>query len=202
MFTFNKYYKWYFNIINKAKTQNRIKLRRTNKNYIYYESHHIYPKSMGGIEEVLLTAKEHFICHLLLPKMCVSRSDKHKMINALIKMAYSKSDGQDRYTSRSFSVVKAFVAEKNSEMFRGKPKSEQARQNMKGRTGVYTKSKEHLAKIAQKNKDRAKAVGYINPYKGKKLSEERTKQVIAARRAKFNGYYSKKGMLKHVGEEK
>lgn len=61
-------------------------LNRQKKKGIYYESHHIIPKSMGGKEEVLLTAKEHFICHLLLCKMLI-RTEKHKMINALIKMA-------------------------------------------------------------------------------------------------------------------
>lgn len=39
----------------------------------YYESHHIVPKCIGGTDKienlVLLTAKEHFICHLLLEKI-------------------------------------------------------------------------------------------------------------------------------------
>ena len=39
----------------------------------YYEAHHILPKCLGGDDSkenlVLLTAKEHFICHLLLEKM-------------------------------------------------------------------------------------------------------------------------------------
>ena len=61
MFIENKYTNWYNLIIENAKLQLRKK-----KNGIYYESHHIIPKSMGGIEEVLLTAKEHYICHLLV----------------------------------------------------------------------------------------------------------------------------------------
>lgn len=39
----------------------------------YYEAHHIVPKCLGGNDSkenlVLLTAKEHFVCHLLLEKM-------------------------------------------------------------------------------------------------------------------------------------
>jgi hypothetical protein len=39
----------------------------------YTEKHHIIPKSLGGSNEennlVNLTAKEHYICHLLLIKM-------------------------------------------------------------------------------------------------------------------------------------
>ena len=95
MFIKNKYTKWYNLIIDNAKLQLRKK-----KNGMYYESHHIIPKSMGGVEEVLLTAKEHYICHLLLCKM-VTGKDKHKMINALIKMSFSKSKGQERYTAKS-----------------------------------------------------------------------------------------------------
>ena len=38
-----------------------IKIHGVKKQNIYYESHHIIPKCMGGIEEVLLTGKEHFI---------------------------------------------------------------------------------------------------------------------------------------------
>lgn len=39
----------------------------------YYEKHHIVPKCMGGTNQkdniVLLTAKEHFICHKLLVRI-------------------------------------------------------------------------------------------------------------------------------------
>jgi len=56
--------KVYNSIINNAKTKNRI------KGNIYYEKHHIIPKCLGGedIEDnlILLTAREHYICHKLL----------------------------------------------------------------------------------------------------------------------------------------
>ena len=67
----------YKNIIKKAKNENRIKRKRTDSNFIYYENHHIIPKSLCkdklwadfNSNKVLLTAKEHFICHLLLTKI-------------------------------------------------------------------------------------------------------------------------------------
>ncbi len=96
MFIQNKYTKWYYSIIEDAKSQNRKK-----SNDAYYEKHHIIPKSLGGTEVVLLTGKEHFICHLLLCKM-TSGQNKYKMINALIRMAFSKSKEQKRYTSKSY----------------------------------------------------------------------------------------------------
>ncbi len=70
-----KYSKWYLNIIETANSQNRAKLKKVNKDYIYYENHHILPESLfveySNLKEnkwnsVLLTAKEHFICHRLI----------------------------------------------------------------------------------------------------------------------------------------
>lgn len=69
IFMQNKYSRWYFSIIEKARSLNRTKGTE------YFESHHIIPKSMGGTNDlfnlVLLTAREHFIVHCLLPRMCV-----------------------------------------------------------------------------------------------------------------------------------
>jgi len=57
--------KVYDTIIEKARSENRIK-----NNGTYYEDHHIIPKCLNGDNErenrVLLTAREHFICHKLL----------------------------------------------------------------------------------------------------------------------------------------
>ena len=59
------YKKIYDSIIAKAKSENRKK----NKG-VYYELHHILPKCLKGGEEkenkVLLTAREHYVCHKLL----------------------------------------------------------------------------------------------------------------------------------------
>lgn len=64
------YQRIYNQIINKSNLENRKKLKRDNKNYTYYEYHHIIPKCLGGLNNnenlVLLTAREHFICHKLL----------------------------------------------------------------------------------------------------------------------------------------
>jgi len=50
--------------------ESRLELKRTKQDGIYYEKHHIVPKSLGGSNStknlILLTAKEHFIAHLLL----------------------------------------------------------------------------------------------------------------------------------------
>lgn len=181
MFIENKYKKIYFGIIEKAKSQNRIKLKRSDPEFIYYESHHIIPKSMGGIEEVLLTAKEHFICHLLLPKMLLGK-DKHKMINALIKMTFSKSKGQERYCSRSYNIVRAFIAEKNSEIFKDKPKSEDTKMNMRGKCGKWKRSE--ISRKRQSESQKKRFEHSTGTFTGKKHKQESLEKRTKTRREK------------------
>lgn len=77
MFNKSKYTNWYYAIIDAA--TDRI-------NDSYTESHHIIPKSLGGSNKkenlVRLTAREHYICHLLLARM-VEGTNKTKMVYAL-----------------------------------------------------------------------------------------------------------------------
>jgi hypothetical protein len=91
----NKYTNWYYVIIKNAK-----KLNRSKKDG-YFESHHIIPKSLGGSNDVenlvLLTAKEHYIVHLLLTKMVQSKNDLIKMSWALHRMVFSRTS-----TSRAY----------------------------------------------------------------------------------------------------
>lgn len=79
----NKYSKWYFNIISNAGILARSKKDR------YYESHHVLPKSCGGTNEkinlVLLTPREHFLCHLLLPKIMIDPIQTGKMVYAFFR---------------------------------------------------------------------------------------------------------------------
>ena len=74
LFKSNKYSSWYFSIINKA-------LNR--KGDFEGEKHHIVPKCMGGKDVVKLTLREHYICHLLLPKMVINAEHIKKMYFAL-----------------------------------------------------------------------------------------------------------------------
>jgi hypothetical protein len=75
------YAKNYNYYIEYVKTLNRYK-----KGDIYYEAHHIYPKSMGGLDDnsniVLLTAREHYLAHYLLWKIYNNK----EMSNAFLLM--------------------------------------------------------------------------------------------------------------------
>ena len=96
MFLTNKYSKCYFNIINKAKS-------RDIKVIEHFERHHIIPKSMGGNNGsdniVRLTPREHFVCHLLLPKMTTGLY-RYKMVHAIWQMSICDPNGK-RYRPNS-----------------------------------------------------------------------------------------------------
>lgn len=90
IFIQNKYTQIYYSIIANAQL-------RELPNTTYTEQHHIIPKSLGGSNEksnlVSVTAKEHYLCHLLLPKM-TSNSAKKKMLYALYCITHVRNKGQ------------------------------------------------------------------------------------------------------------
>jgi hypothetical protein len=92
MYLNNKYTKTYYNIVNRAS-------QRTLDGYT--ETHHIIPRSLGGSDDpnnlVVLTAREHFLCHWLLTKMVKGKRKQWSMINALGMMMWSENDNQERY---------------------------------------------------------------------------------------------------------
>lgn len=105
MFLQNKYTRTYFALIESAKGKMRFR-----GDGVYYEKHHVIPKSLGGGNGkenlVLLTAREHFICHLLLCHMLQGR-DAYRMSSALMKMAFCKTGHQLRiFTSAQYELAR------------------------------------------------------------------------------------------------
>lgn len=87
----------------------------------YVEVHHILPRCLGGADDksnlVKLTAKEHFICHLLLTKMYPKGSNEYyKMCHAFLMMLVSSKDhGGNRYiTSRKYEHLKGEFSKRMS----------------------------------------------------------------------------------------
>lgn len=101
----NKYTKAYFQIITSAKT-------RIVEGYV--ERHHIIPKSLGGTNDqtnlVRLTAKEHFICHLLLLRMTQGKS-RIKMLRAIQAFGMSKKAGKRKLTARQYQTIRTLTAD-------------------------------------------------------------------------------------------
>jgi len=89
--------KIYEDIIDRAKNQNRIKI----KNGQLYERHHIIPKAIGGLNNkgnlVLLTPKEHYICHRLLVEIYKNTPFSNKMYYAMWCMINGVGN-QSRYS--------------------------------------------------------------------------------------------------------
>jgi len=182
MFIENKYKVWHDKIIARAKN-------RTLEGY--KEVHHIIPKSCGGSNDkdniVNLTAREHYIIHLLLP-YCTSGNAKHKMLNAFIFMT-SKS----RFCKRDYKIHSRVYQKLRSE-FAASLKGRRLTSEWKAKisktlTGTKlpesTRRKISLANMGRKMSEKSKAIFVIlnkgNKYSlGKKVSlETRRKQSIA-----------------------
>lgn len=97
MFLNCKYTRWYYSLIDRAKT-------RQLKSEI--EKHHIIPRSLGGGNEkenlVSLTPREHFICHRFLAKMTTGPA-KRSMTCAIMYMSNFR---QDKISSRTYAYIK------------------------------------------------------------------------------------------------
>lgn len=183
IFIDNKYTKWYFQIIESAK-----------KDPVqgYSENHHIIPRCMGGSDEksnlVRLSARQHFICHLLLVKMADKEPFLSKLKYAFILMKHTRNQ---KISSRLYESIRSNIKqtpewiEKRTKNFKGrvsptkgKPawnrgKPNTAEQNMKaslalkGRT-PWNKGKvwdeEHKKKLSEKMK------GMDTPHMKRKVS--------------------------------
>jgi hypothetical protein len=144
MYLQNKYTRIYFLIIERAKS-------RTLSPEVYVERHHIIPKSLGGdntkFNLVSLTAREHFICHLLLPRMTIG-VHKQKMTFAAWALTMKKDITDRKISNRTYQKLK----EERAKLLRGKPMSEKQRLNLiKVNTGKSC-SEEKKAKIREARK--------------------------------------------------
>jgi len=93
------YKRIYSTIIDKALQQTRKK-----KTGVLYERHHILPKSLGGTNDinnlVLLTPKEHYICHRLLVEIYTGTPSENKMYYAMWCMINGLGN-QKRYATNA-----------------------------------------------------------------------------------------------------
>jgi hypothetical protein len=160
------YQQIYDNIIQRAKNLNR------KKGYgVYYEKHHILPKCLKGTNDnsnlVLLTAKEHYICHLLLTNIY---PESDKLAYALWTMIRGNNLKQSRYIPSSRAYESARIHLGNT--YKGKPawnkgikltedqlKRHATRQPgytvwNKGKKGIYVCSEETKQKMSIASKNR------------------------------------------------
>jgi hypothetical protein len=112
LFIDNKYTKWYFQIIQSA---------RLNTSEGYTEQHHVIPKCLGGRNNksnlINLSAKQHFLCHLLLIKMTEGEARK-KLTYAAFAMCRRANKSQQRMkiTGRTYERLRHQVSNIQHEM--------------------------------------------------------------------------------------
>ena len=159
----NKYTKWYFSIIDSALSRDWSKKSAP----VYVESHHIIPKSIfKNNNTVYLTAREHFICHLLLTKMLVGQL-KYKMLTALIGMKRKSKYTSNRYiNSKLYNLAKVQYSEFKKEQWK----------NEEYRNHITKKVNENRPDMSGKNNPMYGKIGELSPHYGKvKTKEHRNK---------------------------
>lgn len=134
----------------------------------YYETHHIVPKAEGGSDDttnlVKLTARQHYIAHLLLAKI-YNDCAMHCAIMAMMMKTKSKSMDRDfHFNSRLYEKMKLKRASLMSKKMKGRKRTEAFKQHMR---------------VAMKGKNK----GHIPWNKGKKTDEATRKKISESTKA-------------------
>lgn len=110
------------------------------KREIGYELHHTIPKSLGGKNSlrVKLTYKEHYIAHLLLIKLAITKNELIKMTEALVWLCKS-NNGKRITSSRRFEVARRKRAQAQSKF-----QNEKIGPNGESRAEIYSRTRAPL----------------------------------------------------------
>lgn len=122
------YKKVYYAIINKALRKERTG-QRWKGDGNYYEKHHIVPRSLGGLDLdnnlVLLTAKEHYLCHWLLFKSYeLNTVERKKMLKAWFMMAAVGDTNRPSINMNDYNRYRNELAKTISDMQTGENNSQ------------------------------------------------------------------------------
>ena len=183
----NKYFRWYWNICENAK-------KRKLPKETYTEKHHIYPKSLypEQTDLVSLTAKEHYIVHLLLWRgfryeYGVSDERTRKMACAFTMMNRISKDNKGRKNidnSNEYSFLRIAYSEINvnkiisTEIRKKLSERAKLRFSVPQNNPMYGKkhSNETKKKISDNNKNLFKDIDN-HPMYGKNHSDETKRKI-------------------------
>lgn len=194
IFITNKYSHAYFKIIDRAKSRSIIG---------YKETHHIVPRSLGGDNSsdnlVDLTAKEHYIVHLLLPYMVTEGIHKKKMWGAVRCMSKLVSSNHKRYTGSARFYEKAKENTDFGAGGRGRKHSQEEKQKRANSLKGHEVSTETRNKIGDANRGRKLPPVSVETRlkiseagKGRVLSDESKKKLSeSSKRRGHNGFKGK-----------
>lgn len=179
----NKYADAYFKIIQRS--QNRVL-------NCYTEQHHIVPRSIGGCNEphnlTRLTAREHYICHRLLPKM-TEGLNKQKMTQAAWTMARTR---KVKINSRTYAYLREEASKAASARQKGVkrgPHSEIQKQKMREAALRRYQDPEERRKQSERSK-------------GRKLSLELRAKLSAIKKGKMPSHIPTMKGKQHSPETK
>lgn len=167
------YKKIYNLIIQRAKNEDRVK-----KFGSYYESHHIKPKCIGGDDSennlVLLTAKEHFVCHKLLILIYPNQT---KLVYALWMMSNGSNTYRRKHlkvSSRDYELSRKLYIETHSEKMKGRIVSQEVGKKISESKKGFKFNEESRKKMSESQKEK---IGDKNSFYGRKHSEESKKKM-------------------------
>jgi hypothetical protein len=183
------YQKIYEDLISKAKSENRKKYKG-----VYYEKHHIIPRCLCGKDDkenkVLLTPKEHFICHKLLIRIY---PDTAKLINALWMMSNVRLNNRRNYRigSREYEKLRQVYSKDTSIRVKGK------------NNGMYGKKMSEYTKRRLKEANLGRSISIESRLKmsesrkGIKKSEEWKRKLSLSKIGEKNPFFGKRHSKKH-----
>jgi len=169
-----KYLTWYENLVAKAKARPSLDG--------YVERHHVIPVCFGGNNNaeniVTLTAREHYIAHLLLWKMSMDKKSHNKMTMALHVMVngsgHKKQDRSYLVPSRIYEANRKEYVQVISEIMSGPNNKWRGRKHT---TKSLEKMREWQRDPVVKQQQRERVTGENNPMYGKTHSEEMKEQI-------------------------
>lgn len=191
LFLTNKFTHAYYHVVRRAGAANRSKRHPSDSNFVYYESHHIIPRAPGGSDNptniVLLTAYEHYLCHWLLTKMCLSDLHHRKMLYPLRRMNDHRRKSNLRNLAALYERSKQELAQVISDSNSNLVRSEKFRSNLSARmsgSGNHMYGKKHsnntieLMKEAKRGSKNPNAGGLSDDHK-KKIGEAQIGKIIS-----------------------
>ena len=167
---------WYLNVYNSI-----ILNSRSHRELDYKESHHIVPRCVGGTDDpsniVDLTAREHFLCHLLL---CEIYPNESKLKYALFLMAIGKNKKLIKYKINNrlyerlkIEYIKISKGKLEPKNFGNKIKSLERNKKIGDANRGKPKPKGFKEKISKLNKGKIRNKEFI-----KKLIKNKSKSVL------------------------
>lgn len=194
----NKYTKIYLSIVKNAMSRAPNK-REAKKILGYVESHHVIPKCIIKNNDVVhLSAKEHFICHLLLTKMFNDKIILQKMNYAIAAFLRKNTHQKRVYTAKQYEMARLAVSVANKSREISMETREKIRQSKKGSKGSFCgKSHSFETKKAISEKKKGRCSGANNSFFGKNHTLK-TKDILREKAIERGVEESVKDMLRTV----